>query len=79
MVFLVRLEGVAVGVEAESLAHHPVGMSDVLAVERIVRLVAQAGKDGSVRQFGTEAVLLLLRGMDVEAGEADVAHVESCR
>lgn len=77
VVFLVRLEGVAVSVEAESLTHHPVGMSDVLAVERVVRLVAQAGKDSSVRQFGTEAVLLLLRGMDVEAGEADVAHVEA--
>ena len=49
-------------------------LSAFCAIERVVRLVAQAGKDGSVRQFGTEAVLLLLRGMDVEAGEADVAH-----
>ena len=76
VVLLVGFELVAVGIQAESLAHHPVGMRYVGAVELIVRLIAQTGKHGAVGQLGTESVLLLLGGMYVEAREHHVAHAE---
>ena len=72
---LVGLELLAVGVEAESLAEQPVGVFYHETVLLVVRFVAETS-DSSSGQFGTETILLLLRGVDVEALHTDVAHLE---
>ena len=63
--FLVRLECVALGIQAERLAHHPVGMLYVGAVELIVWLVTKTRHNSSVWQLCTESILLLLGRMNI--------------
>ena len=91
MTLLVGLEGLAVGIEAEGLGHQPVGLLDEGAVGGIVGVVAQAGHHQGRRrvaiggggwrhapgQFGSNTVLLLLRGVDVAPLDCHVAHGES--
>ena len=62
--FLIRLERIAVGIETERLAHHPVSPLYVAAVLLIIRLIAQTRQDLSTRQFRTESKLFLLSLVD---------------
>lgn len=67
VVLLVGMEAVAVVVEAEGLAHEPVGALGVGSAGVVEGLVAEAAEALSVGEEGGEAVLGLLGGEDVEA------------
>lgn len=73
---LVGLEHFAVLIQAERLAHEPVGTARNRVVGPVARLVAHAHQRGSSRHYGMEAKLLFLVRKHVEALHADVSGLK---
>ena len=76
VMLLVRLEAVAVGIQAESLTQEPVGSLHLTAVALVVWLVSQADQPLSVGQVRTETKLLFLCREDVKRLEFQSASLK---
>ena len=76
VVLLIRLEDIPVVIQAESLAHEPVGIFNIADVLFVERFIPEADKCLSVGQDSPEPELLFLGGPYIEALHGEGSGIE---
>ena len=75
--FLVWTEALPVGIQTESLTHHPVGTGGMLQRLLRTRFVAHTHQSFAIAEAQGESILRFLLGVDVETFHIHRAHLES--